>query len=82
MNTNTNQNEALIDKKKLNDESKLCFGAAAGCFVLGAFGWLVNLVQPETTLLQGLLVVAVFYGFVGVASLFTRPIKQRCCKGC
>ena len=73
MKTNTTQHTAPKDKKKLNEESKLCFGAAAGCFVVGAFGWLVNLVQPQTTLLQGLLVVAGFYGFLGVVSLFKRP---------
>lgn len=70
MSINTIQDIAVEIKRKFNDESKLCFGAAAGCFVIGAVGWLVNLVQPETTLLHGLLVVAGFYGFLGVVSLF------------
>ena len=69
MNSNTIYNMVVQVKKKLNDDTTLCFGAAAGCFVVGALGWLVNWVQPDTTLLHGLLVVAGFYCFLGVVSL-------------
>ena len=73
MNIITTDNTADTHDKMLGNESELCFGAAAGCFIVGAVGWLVNLVQPDTTLLHGLLVVAGFYGFLGVVSLFKRP---------
>lgn len=67
-----------VDKcrKKLNDESKLCLGAAVGCFLVGTVGWLVNLVAPETTTLHGLLVVAVFYSAIGFLSLFKKPTAE------
>lgn len=72
MNLNSIQNAIIRCVKKLNDESKLCFGAAAGCFVVGAGGWLVNLALPESTLLHGLLVVAAFYSVVGGVKLFQK----------
>ncbi|MCA9124171.1 MAG: hypothetical protein H6822_02295 [Planctomycetaceae bacterium] len=62
--------------KYINDESKLCFGAAVGCFVIGTTAWLVNLVAPQTTTLHGLLVVAVFYAATGTISLFKRPATK------
>jgi len=58
--------------KRLNDASKLCFGAAAGCFIVGMFGWIVNFFAAETTMLHGLLVVAAFYFALGVIKLFEK----------
>jgi len=58
--------------KSLNDASKLCFGAAAGCFIVGMFGWTVNFFAAETTMLHGLLVVAAFYFGLGVIKLFEK----------
>jgi hypothetical protein len=58
--------------RPLSDASKLCFGAAAGCFVVGAAGWIVNFLEPGITLLHGLLVVAVFYFALGVSKLFEK----------
>lgn len=76
MNRNSNQNTNARDKRTLSDESKLSFGAAAGCFVIGAVGWLVNLARPETTLLHGLLVVAGFYCFLGVVNLYKASTNE------
>lgn len=70
MNLNSIQNAIIRNGKKLNAESKLCFGAAAGCFVIGAGGWLINLARPGSTKLHGLLVVAAFYAVVGGVKLF------------
>ena len=84
MNRNSIQNMIVRSKTKLRDESKLSFAAAAGCFAVGAAGWLVNLARPETTLLHGLLVVAGFYCFVGVVHLFkasTNEAVPTCDKG-
>jgi len=65
--------EAAINlTRPLNDACKLCFGAAAGCFVVGAAGWIVNFLEPGITLLHGLLVVAVFYFTLGVSKLFEK----------
>lgn len=72
MNLNSIPNAIARRGKKLNDESKLCFGAAIGCFLVGTGGWLVNLAMPESTLLQGLLVVAAFYAALGVVKLFQK----------
>lgn len=49
-----------------NEECQLCYGAAAGCFVLGTLGWIANHLSPGVTLLQGLLVVGTFYFCLGV----------------
>ena len=65
MDRNSIQDRIVQCKKNLSDETKLCFGAAIGCFVVGALGWLVNFVRPEATLLHGLLVVAGFYFSLG-----------------
>ncbi len=70
MNQGTIQTADAMSWTALNDESKLCFGAAAGCFVIGIIGWLINLALPETTLLHGLLVVAGFYCVLGVVNIF------------
>ena len=70
MNQRTIQRAEIMSRFVLNDECKLCFGAAAGCFVIGIIGWLINLALPETTLLHGLLVVAGFYCVLGVANIF------------
>lgn len=69
MKINSIQNAAERIEKKLDDESRLCFGAAAGCFLVGSLGWLINLVRPDTTLLDGLLVIAAFYCFLGFVQL-------------
>jgi len=58
--------------RPLNDASKLCFGAAAGCLVVGAVGWIVNSLEPGTTMLHGLFTVAVFYFALGVIKLFAK----------
>jgi len=56
----------------LNDGSKLCFGAAVACCLVGAMGWTVNYFVAGATMLHGLLVVAVFYFTLGVIKLFEK----------
>ncbi len=70
------QHTVDLYRKQFNDESKLCFGAAVGCLVVGALGWLINYAAPETTTLHGLLVVGVFYSARGTLSLLKRPTKE------
>lgn len=68
----------------INDASRLCFGAAISCFVVGTMGWIANYFVEGTTMLHGLLVVAVFYFLLGVVNLFekqsnvSKTLEQKC----
>ena len=70
--TNTTGKAVAAYAKRLNDVSKLCFGAAVGCFIVGMLGWIVNFFAAESTMLHGLLVVATFYFALGVIKLFEK----------
>ena len=69
---NSTINPIVSYAKTLNDASRLCFGASASCFVVGTLGWIVNFLAAGTTMLHGLLVVAVFYFLLGVINLFEK----------
>lgn len=62
--------------KTFNDASRLCFGAATICFGIGAIAWIVNFFVAGTTMLDGLLVVAVFYFALGVIKLFEKQTEN------
>ena len=55
----------------LNDTARLCFGVAVAGLLVGVPGAIVNVFAPQTTTLDALLVVAVFYGAMGGRELLT-----------
>jgi hypothetical protein len=65
-----NQAGSIAGFSALSTESKLCFGAAGGCFVLGLFGYAVNALSTTETTLSAFLVISAFYFMLGVISLF------------
>ncbi|TWU25853.1 hypothetical protein [Bythopirellula polymerisocia] len=46
-------------------EAQLCFGAAISCLVLGLVGLTLNSLFAFSTSIDALLVISVFYGFLG-----------------
>jgi hypothetical protein len=53
----------------LSAETKLCFGAAGGCLVIGALGSAINVLTAKETTLSAFLVISAFYLLLGVISL-------------
>jgi hypothetical protein len=65
-----NQASSIAGFNALSTESKLCFGAAGGCFVLGIAGYAVNALSTTETTLSAFLVISALYFMLGVISLF------------
>lgn len=65
-----NQASSIAGFNALSTESKLCFGAAGGCLVLGLVGYGINALSTTETTLSAFLVIGAFYFMLGVISLF------------
>lgn len=65
-----NQASSIAGFSALSSESKLCFGAAGGCFVLGLVGYAINALSTTETTMSAFLVISAFYFLLGVISLF------------
>jgi hypothetical protein len=65
-----NQVSSIAGFDALSTESKLCFGAAGGCLVLGLVGYAINALSTTETTLSAFLVISAFYFMLGVISLF------------
>ncbi len=63
---------------KLNDTARLCFSVAVMCLAMGAVGATANLIVPDATTLDALLIVAVFYAGLGFLSLPRSSCTTRC----
>lgn len=57
-------------KSRLSAETKLCFGAAGGCAIIGAVGYAINVLTTMETTLSAFLVISAFYFMIGVISFF------------
>ena len=55
---------------RINKDAKLSFCAAIGCFGIGIFGWIINLIRPGSTSLHAFLIVCGFYFVLGLAIWF------------
>jgi hypothetical protein len=75
MKTIRNQAVSIVGRERLTSESKLCFGAAVGCFVLGSVGYAINALTATHTTLSAFLVVSAFYLVLGVVSLFKKEAR-------
>jgi hypothetical protein len=65
-----NQASSIAGLSSLSAETKLCFGAAGGCAIIGSGGYAVNALTTTETTLSAFLVISVFYVMLGVISLF------------
>ncbi len=70
-----NQASSIAGLAALSAESQMCFGAAAGCFVLGVIGYTINALTTLETTLSAFLVISAFYLMLGVISLFKSKPK-------
>jgi hypothetical protein len=65
-----NQASSIAGLSSLTAESKLCFGAAGGCAIIGAAGYAINALTTSETTLSAFLVISAFYLITGVISVF------------
>jgi hypothetical protein len=65
----------LTGLSALSSECQLCFGTAAGCFVIGAIGYAVNALTVMETTLTAFLVMSGIYLLFGVISWFKSSPK-------
>ena len=70
-----NQASSIVGLSALSAESQMCFGAAAGCLVLGLVGYAVNALTTSETTLSAFLVISAFYLMLGIISLFKSKPK-------
>jgi cobalamin synthase len=75
MKPNKNQASSIARLSALSAETQMCFGAAAGCLVLGLIGYAVNSLTASETTLSAFLVISAFYLMLGVISLFKSKPK-------
>lgn len=75
MKPNKNQASSIAGLSALSAETQMCFGAAAGCLVLGLIGYAVNSLTASETTLSAFLVISAFYLMLGVISLFKSKPK-------
>lgn len=69
MNPIKKQATSIAGRSALSTETKLSFGAAGGCLVLGMIGYAINALTTTETTLSAFLVIGVFYLMLGVVSL-------------
>lgn len=65
-------NTARQFPRSLGSEVKLSLGVGLVCLIVGAAGSLANLIAPETTLLDGLWIVALFYFSLAAGGIIKR----------
>lgn len=65
-----NQASTIAGLSTLSAETKLCFGAAGGCAIIGAAGFAINALTTSETTLSAFLVISAFYLMLGVISVF------------
>lgn len=65
-----NQASNIAGLNALSAETKLCFGAAGGCFVIGIVAYAISALTATETTLSAFLVISAFYFMLGVISLF------------
>ena len=64
-----NQASSIAGLSALSGESKLCFGASGGCFIIGAIGYGITALTTTETTLSAFLVISAFYLMLGVINL-------------
>lgn len=57
-------------------ESKLCFGAAGGCLIIGSVGYGINALTTTETTLSAFLVISAFYLMLGAINLFKASAER------
>ena len=62
--------------ERLNDESKLSFAAAAGCFAVGLPAGACSHLLPDGWHLDAVIVIGVFYLLLGLGGVFKRPSHE------
>lgn len=65
-----NQASSIAGLSTLSVETKLCFGAAGGCAIIGSAGYAINALTTLETTLSAFLVISAFYLMLGVISFF------------
>lgn len=65
-----NQASSIAGLRALSAETKLCFGAAGGCFAIGIVAYVINALTTAGTTLSAFLVISAFYFMLGVMSVF------------
>ena len=71
-----NQSSSIAGLPALSGESKLCFGAAGGCLIIGSVGHGLNALTTIETTLDAFLVISAFYLMLGVINFFKSTTKR------
>lgn len=63
----------LSSRRPLPTESQLCLSIAAGCLLIGAVGYMVNWLQPDSTHLSACLPIGMCYLLWGLCVWWRAP---------